>query len=126
MLEYVLLMIGQCLVISARAESVATLDERSQSWLFLKILLTKSCDWAYEKEWRICKERKKPDPVTGLYFCPFGDLLNLREILIGFRCSNKADIKSRLDKLVAGYSPKPEIFFTRRSLSTFEIERVPL
>ena len=90
-----------------------------------KILYIKSCNWEHEKEWRIWDERTEPDPVAGLRFIPFGNQIKLREILIGLRCTEEnADIKSRLDKLAAAYSPDPpKIFLTQRSLSTFDIEK---
>ena len=89
-----------------------------------KLCFTKSCSWKYEKEWRAWTPGLR-DPVSGLYFVDFGDRTILREILVGFRCIEK-NIKSRLDKLVARYSdPRPEISSTQRSLSAFEIEKVP-
>ena len=92
----------------------------------LRIMNVKSYHWEYEKEWRIWDKKTESDPVTGRHFFPFCDQIKLREILIGFRCiEENPDIKVRLDKLVACYSEPPEIFSTRRSLSTFEIERVP-
>lgn len=90
------------------------------------LLLTKSCFWKHEREWRICKKREgQPEPVANKYFCPFGNLLELREILIGWHCAEEEkDIESRLNKLVARYPDPPEIFSTRRSLSAFEIRKV--
>ena len=90
-----------------------------------KLLSAKHRDWKYEKEYRIWEETNKTvhDPVTGHYFFPFSDYIKLREILVGFQCDVK-NIKSRLNKLIAGYSPKPRIYDTRRSLSTFAIEKV--
>ena len=95
---------------------------------FFNLFLTKSHRWKNEKEWRICNNitDQQRDPAPEHYFFPFDNVLELREILIGFRCPNKEDVKSRLDGLVtqSQYSPKPDIFFTQRSLSAFEIEKV--
>ena len=86
------------------------------------LYFTKSERWKYEKEWRTWTSGQR-DPVSGLYFADFDDRVILREILVGFRCTEK-DIKSRLDKLVASYPDPPKIFSTRRSLSAFEIKKV--
>lgn len=89
----------------------------------IKILTFKSRHWEYEKEWRIFHRKIKPDPDTGLHFWPFGNQTKLCEILIGYRCS-ESNIESRLEELVASYPDSPKIFCTRRSLSTFQIEKV--
>ena len=84
----------------------------------------KSHHWKHEEEWRIWEAEKnlKLDPITGLYFFPLGNLLKLREILIGFRCKDE-NIRRRFEIATEGYpDPKPEIFFTRPSSSAFEIE----
>ena len=102
--------------------------ESLDSLKFFNLFLTKSHRWKHEKEWRICHKMtdQQRDPVTKFNFFPFVDVLELREILIGFRHPDKEDVKSRLNELVTQlqYSPKPEIFFTQRSLSTFDIEKV--
>ena len=89
-----------------------------------KIMTFKSRHWEYEKEWRILHmKQEQPDPVSGLHFWPFGNQIKLCEILVGFRCT-ESNIRSRLDALVASYPDSPKIFCTRRSLSTFQIEKV--
>lgn len=91
-----------------------------------QLITTKHCTWKYEEESRLIIPRQSldEDPITELLFFPFGNHMELREILIGFRCTEK-NIESRLDKLVAGYSPDPpKVFLTRRSSSKFEIEKV--
>ena len=91
-----------------------------------KIHNYKSHYWKHEEEWRIWEfeTNLKLDPISGLYFFPFGDLLKLREILIGFRCKDE-NIKRRFEKAAEGYPEPPEISYTRPSFSTFEIEKVP-
>ena len=88
--------------------------------------LVKSYHWAYEKEWRMWgnEANLKLDPVSNKYFFPFENRLTLCEILIGPRCPNREDMKSRLVKLVVDYPDPPKIFFTDLSSSTFEIEKV--
>ena len=83
----------------------------------------KSHHWKHEEEWRIWEAEKnlKLDPITGLYFFPLGSLLELREVLIGFRCEDE-NIRRRFEIAIEGYSEPPEIIFTRLSSSAFEIE----
>ena len=112
---------------------------------FIEFLLHKSHHWKHEKEWRMWLPENllDLDATTGLYFFPFArptskkasvQILKLREILIGFRCDEE-NIKRRFEKLtkrdpdpVEKFSKHdldpPEIFFTRRSSSTFEILKV--
>ena len=89
------------------------------------LLSIKSHHWKYEREWRIWIDGGiEPDPVTNLRFLAFSDQIILREILVGYRCPE--DIIQRLRKMAVNYrgSPKPKITLTRRSLSTFDIEKV--
>ena len=66
------------------------------------------------------KDGLELDPMTGLYFFPFSGGLELREILIGFCCEER-DMKQRIERLIAEYTdPKPAVFFTRPSISTFD------
>ena len=93
-------------------------------------LATKSHNWAYEREWRAFTklyESPEPDPVTGLHYCsiPSRGQMVLREILIGLNCAEE-NIADRLIYLTRDYDPRPEIFYTRRSLSSFEIEKFPV
>ena len=86
--------------------------------------LIKFREWEYEEEWRMWGDKAglELNPITGLYFFPFEDRLTLRKILIGPRCEEE-NIERRLERLIGDYDPKPKIFYTRRSLSAFEIER---
>lgn len=109
-------------------KTVENMNERSRSMLLMNLLLTKSHNWSYEKEWRLLsgEEKLELEPVSGLYFCPFADRLRLREILIGFRCE-ELNIKRRVERLIdddAYPDPKPEISCTRLSRSAFQIDKV--
>ena len=87
--------------------------------------LVKFRDWEHEEEWRMWGNRADLDlcPITGLYFFPFKDRLTLREILVGPRYEEE-NIRRRLETLTADYpDSKPEIIFTCRSSSAFEIEK---
>ena len=88
----------------------------------LDLMHTKSYNWEYEEEWRAWSRKENLD--GKLYFAEL-EQCELREILIGFRCPKQSKIKSQVRKLIAQYpDPPPKIFFTQRSLSTYEIERV--
>ena len=84
-------------------------------------------DWKYEEEWRLwgnIDDNLTFDPINDRYFFPFENRLTLREILIGPRCEEN-NLRRRLEELTANYpEPRPDIIFTRLSLSTFEIEKV--
>ena len=99
----------------------------------------KSHHWKHESEWRLWlpESHLDLDPTSGLYFFPFApppatnsdlpratvQILKLREIWIGFRCEEE-NIKRRFEKLTEQDPDPPEIFLTRRSASTFEIDKV--
>ena len=89
--------------------------------------LIKYRDWKYEEEWRMwgnIDDNLTFDPINDRYFFPFENRLTLREILIGPRCEEK-NLRRRLEELTANYpETRPDIIFTRLSLSTFEIEKV--
>ena len=93
---------------------------------FKRLHYTKSSNWEYEKEWRVwtAGEKDPENSTPELFYFDFGEQMILREVLVGFRCTEEN--KSRLSDLIASYSPQPEIFISQRSLSTFEIEKVPL
>ena len=55
--------------------------------LLLKILLTKATDWSYEREYRALSDLKTKDPKAGLHYLDFGPQVQLREVIIGHRCS---------------------------------------
>ena len=92
-----------------------------------QLMFTKSQDWRYEKEWRLYVRKPEADPANSeLCFLPFGRQIILREILIGPRCQD-ASIERQMETLIADGKypdPKPEIFRTSLSRSSFAIEKV--
>ena len=102
-------------------------EEIRQLWVFIT---TKSCNWSYEKEWRVLVGKDgNRDPVSRLYFHGFNEI-KLREILIGYQHTEEEldDMKNRLDALLTrSYyrSDPPRIYRTQRSRSKFLIEREP-
>lgn len=55
--------------------------------LLNKVLTTKSTAWEAEKEHRVLAALKTPDPNNGLYYTEFGSQLQLRAVIIGYRCA---------------------------------------
>ena len=98
------------------------------SKLLINMLLTKSSHWSHEEEWRLLKLKDKNYQFfPTFYYFDRDNVATLREILIGFRCPQKEDIKCEIEELIASdeyYSTEPaKIFFTKRSLSDFKIEK---
>jgi hypothetical protein len=59
----------------------------------------KYSNWAYEQEVRVCI--RLPQPENGLYFCDFDDIMRLKEVIVGSKCSlSRSDITQALGSLV--------------------------
>lgn len=54
--------------------------------LLKKVLTTKSTAWTSEQERRALAELETPDPKNGLYYTDFGPQVQLRAVIIGYRC----------------------------------------
>ncbi|MBK9624981.1 MAG: DUF2971 domain-containing protein [Rhodocyclaceae bacterium] len=69
--------------------------------LLNKVLTTKSKVWESEQERRVLGELKTPDPKTGLYYTDFGSQVQLRSVIIGYRCTwTIAEVVSLLGQVV--------------------------
>lgn len=55
--------------------------------LLTQIQTTKSTDWAYENEYRVVTHLDVKDSTTGCYYTDFGAQIQLRELILGHRCS---------------------------------------
>jgi hypothetical protein len=55
--------------------------------LLNRVLLTKATCWSYENERRLLAPLTTPDPKSGLYYTDFGAQVQLREVVIGYRCN---------------------------------------
>jgi len=70
--------------------------------LMNKVLATKSTDWAWEQERRVLAKLTKPDPKNGLYYTDFEEQVQLRDVIIGYRCSwTTADVEVLLGAVSA-------------------------
>jgi hypothetical protein len=83
-----------------------------------RLLGTKHSLWKYENEVRVFCGLERED--AGLFFRPFGEGLELREVLLGVRC-DEATLKE-FAKLAAGIAEaRIEVRATRLSDTAFEI-----
>jgi hypothetical protein len=55
--------------------------------LLTRIVSTKATAWSYEREYRVMGNLLTQDASTGLYYTDFGHQVQLREIVIGYRCT---------------------------------------
>jgi hypothetical protein len=55
--------------------------------LLQQITTTKATDWSYEREYRAMGGLVTRDPKTGFYYTDFGPQVQLREVIIGHRCT---------------------------------------
>ena len=70
--------------------------------LLNKVLTTKSTAWESEKERRVLAPLKLPDPHNGLYYIDFGPQVQLRSVIIGYRCTwTTAKVVDLLGQVVA-------------------------
>jgi hypothetical protein len=47
--------------------------------------------WSYEQEYRLFTTIDEPDPVSGLYFVDWSQVLNLAEVIVGWRSNLRAE-----------------------------------
>lgn len=61
-----------------------------------RLVRTKSEHWSYEKEIRVPLKLADTMQEGSLYFYPFGDVLQLSEVILGERCSYSLDAVRKL------------------------------
>jgi hypothetical protein len=83
-----------------------------------KLSRTKFADWAYEKEYRLFVKLESAIKESGLYFYPFGDDLQLVEVILGPRCNLSIDAVQRLTQT---RYPHPVTFQARKARQHFAI-----
>ncbi|SRR5712692_2659554 len=82
-----------------------------------QLLFTKYLDWKYEEEWRGWFTLDEVDPATGFYFYPFGEKLQLREVIAGPLCDTP---KAAIDAALKGYADI-EVIKARLAFNTFQV-----
>jgi hypothetical protein len=91
------------------------------------VAFTKSADWSYEKEWRLCTVLKSGKLVSGsnsVYLIDYG-MENLVEIIVGFAADEK--LGSEIDKLRDAH-PEIRLRYARPSSLGFDmllVDEVP-
>lgn len=87
--------------------------------LLQRVLLTKSTSWQYEQEWRVLSQLETPDPHNGLYYTDFGAQLELRAVIIGYRCPWTIE---RVFEMINGHVTAPvRIWKARPAFGRFAI-----
>lgn len=83
-----------------------------------RLRFTKFDGWTYEKEERQFFTLDQLKPLSGLYFVPFSNELELREVILGPRC----DIPiGDMRNLVKGFSSKVNVIKARIAYTKFKI-----
>lgn len=67
--------------------SKITLSKCSDKNYIKKLSLTKFEDWDYENEYRLHIDLTLQKEESGLYFEPFSEFLNLKEVILGVKCN---------------------------------------
>lgn len=83
-----------------------------------KLLFTKYRDWSYEEERRGWARFDARDPATGLFFCDFGDKLQLREVIVGPLCEIP---KGKLETATGRCIGRVQIVKARHAFTTFQV-----
>jgi hypothetical protein len=83
-----------------------------------KLRITKCNHWEYEQEWRVFVCLNEMLPEGAHYFCPFGDNLQLTEVIFGLECGRSLDA---VRQLVATFHPNAVTFKVRRAEQWFDI-----
>jgi hypothetical protein len=86
--------------------------------LLTKIRKTKAKDWSYEREYRVEAQLTTVDPRTGLFYTDFGPQIQIRELIIGHRCTWNL---SKVRGLLTGVSTPVRICKARPAFGRFEM-----
>jgi hypothetical protein len=86
--------------------------------LLNKVISTKATDWAYEREHRIMGALKVADPKTKLFYHDFGRQVQLRDVILGHRCSWTP---KQVEELVGGPVATVRVCKARPAFGRFEM-----
>jgi hypothetical protein len=87
-----------------------------------RLMYTKSSEWAYENEWRICSGVGR-DPDASHEDCPF-DARELDAVVFG--CRMNENNKTEIVALARDLYPHAELLQTRKRADFFKLEVVPI
>lgn len=84
-----------------------------------KLLCAKYIGWSYENEVRVIVPKAKKDP-RGIYFMDFEGNMELKEVILGPRCTLKTD---QIAKYLTSYICQVEVFQSRIAFTKYEVVR---
>jgi hypothetical protein len=82
-----------------------------------RLVRTKFYDWKYEKEVRLSVLLENASE-SGMYFESFGDVLQLREVILGPRCELPID---EMRQMISGFTPAVKVIKARIAFTRFEV-----
>ncbi len=82
------------------------------------LVRTKFKDWKYENEVRLFVELEENRKESGIYFEPFTNRIQLREVILGPRCKLSVD---SIRELVKNFKPKVNVIKSRIAFTKFEV-----
>lgn len=83
-----------------------------------QLLFSKFVDWQYEEEWRCWITLEERDAVSGFFFFPFGDFIQLREVIAGPLCPVPA---SEIRELISGFETPITLVKARLAFRSFAV-----
>ena len=106
-------------VVDKRLREESETDEVGQDFM-AEILSTKYSHWKYEKEYRVFRELDTEIKTDEFYFAAFSDQLELKEVIVGLRCSvTRAEVTALLGQMADGV----DIFKVREDFCEFSMAR---
>jgi hypothetical protein len=82
------------------------------------VLTTKFEDWKYEREWRVFASLDLREPADGKYYLNFSPNIELREIIVGYRCDTPLN---EFAELVTDLPSPVKVFQARPAFNTFKM-----
>ncbi|MHC5147272.1 DUF2971 domain-containing protein [Stenotrophomonas rhizophila] len=100
------------------AKVTLNLKKKPPAALIEELLRVKFVDWQYENEFRMFVGLEDMESEGGLYFKPFSKDFQLREVILGPRCSvSIAGVRN----LVSTYKSKVDVIQARIAFTRFEV-----
>lgn len=86
--------------------------------LLTRLVSTKATEWKYEREQRALGALRTMDPNTGLYYTDLGPQVQLREVILGHRCTWTV---AGAIKTIGAVEVSVRVFRTRPAFGRFEM-----
>jgi Protein of unknown function (DUF2971) len=118
--------VADSLAYAVRYEDKRTLLPEDMAWASnsasaerVKLITMKHSAWSYEEEVRVIGSLKHEE--NGLYFEPFSEVMALREVILGVRCT--ADDLSELTALAGDIDATIDVYCAALSHTAFAVIR---